>query len=63
MGMVIFLQIPTRIINRLRNYFSQSLNVHNISDVREREDEREVHTAEPLVRGPSHLEVEMLLGS
>jgi hypothetical protein len=34
--------------------FSQLLNVHNVSDVRQ----IEVHTAEPLVPGPSCLEVE-----
>jgi hypothetical protein len=31
------------------------LNVHNVSDVRQ----IEIHTAEPLVPGPSHLEVEI----
>jgi hypothetical protein len=31
------------------------LNVHNISDVRQ----IEIHTAEPLVPGPSHLEFEI----
>jgi hypothetical protein len=30
------------------------LNVHNVSDVRQ----IEIHTAEPLVPGPSHVEVE-----
>jgi hypothetical protein len=34
--------------------FSQLLNVHNVSDVRQ----IEVHTAEPLVPSPSRLEVE-----
>jgi hypothetical protein len=34
--------------------FPQLLNVHNVSDVRQ----IEIHTAEPLVPGPSHLEVE-----
>jgi hypothetical protein len=33
------------------------MNVHNISDVRQ----IEVHTAEPLVRGPSRLEVEIAI--
>jgi hypothetical protein len=33
------------------------LNVHNVSDVRQ----REVHTAEPLVPGPSRLEVEIAI--
>jgi hypothetical protein len=42
------------ILNRWKNYFSQLLNVHNVSDVRQ----IEVHTAEPLVPGPSRLEVE-----
>jgi hypothetical protein len=42
------------ILNRWKNYFSQSLNVHNVSDVRQ----IEVHTAEPVVPGPSRLEVE-----
>jgi hypothetical protein len=36
------------ILNRWKNYFSQLLNVHNVSDVRQ----IEVHTAEPLVPGP-----------
>jgi hypothetical protein len=42
------------ILNRWKNYFSQLLNVHNVSDVRQ----IEVHTAESLVPGPTHLEVE-----
>jgi hypothetical protein len=42
------------ILNRWKNYFSQLLNVHDVSDVRQ----IEVHTAEPLVPGPSRLEVE-----
>jgi hypothetical protein len=37
------------ILNRWKNYFSRLLNVHNASDVRQ----IEVHTAEPLVYGPS----------
>jgi hypothetical protein len=41
------------ILNRWKNYFSQLLNVHNVHDVRQ----IEVHTAELLVPGPSHLEV------
>jgi hypothetical protein len=43
------------ILNRWKNYFSQFLNVHNVSDVRQ----IEVHTAGPLVPGPSHLDVEI----
>jgi hypothetical protein len=41
------------ILNRWKNYFSQLLNVHNVSDVRQ----IEVHTAEPLVPGPSRRQV------
>jgi hypothetical protein len=41
------------ILNRSKNYFSLLLNVHSVSDVRQ----IEVHTAEPLVSGPSRLEV------
>jgi hypothetical protein len=45
------------ILNRWENYFSQLLNVHNVSDVRQ----IEVHTVEPLVSGPSRLEVEIAI--
>jgi hypothetical protein len=41
------------ILNRWKSYFSQLLNVHNVSDVRQ----IEIHTAERLVPGPNHLEV------
>jgi hypothetical protein len=41
------------ILNKWKNYFSQLLNVHNVGDVRQ----TEIHTAEPLVPGASHLEV------
>jgi hypothetical protein len=44
-------------LNRWKNYFSQLLNVHNVSDVRQ----IEVDMAEPLVLGPSHLEVEIAI--
>jgi hypothetical protein len=47
------------ILNRWRNYFCQLLNVHNVRDVRQ----IEVHTAEPLVPGPSRLEVEIAIKS
>jgi hypothetical protein len=43
------------ILNRWKSYFSHLLNVHNVSDVRQ----IEIHTAEPLLPGPSHLEVEI----
>jgi hypothetical protein len=45
------------ILNRWKNYFSHTLNVHNISDVRQ----IEIHMAEPLVPGPSRLEVEIAI--
>jgi hypothetical protein len=45
------------ILNRWKNYFSQLLNVHNVSDVRQ----MEVHMAEPLVPGPSHLQDEIAI--
>jgi hypothetical protein len=41
-------------LKRWKNDFSQLLNVHNVSDVRQ----IEVHTAEPLVPGSSRLEME-----
>jgi hypothetical protein len=41
------------ILNWWKNYFPQLLNVYNVSDVRQ----MEVHTAEPLVRGPNRLEI------
>jgi hypothetical protein len=40
------------ISDRRNNYLSQLLNMHNISDVRQ----REIHAAQPLVPGPSLLE-------
>jgi hypothetical protein len=45
------------ILNRWKNYFSQLLNVHNVSEVRQ----IDVHTAEPLVPGPSRLEVQIAI--
>jgi hypothetical protein len=48
---------PHNILNRWKNYFSQLLNVHNDSDVRQ----IEVHTAEPLVPGPRCLEAEIAI--
>ncbi|PNF30951.1 hypothetical protein B7P43_G02051 [Cryptotermes secundus] len=42
------------ILNRWRNYFSQLLNVHRVSAVRQ----TEIHTAELLVPDPSHFDVE-----
>jgi hypothetical protein len=45
------------ILNRWKNYFPQLLNVHNVNGFRQ----IEVHTAEPLVPGPSRLEVEIAI--
>jgi hypothetical protein len=41
----------------LANCFYQLLNVHNTSGVMQ----IEIHTAEPLVPGPSHLEIEIAI--
>jgi hypothetical protein len=43
---------------RWRNFFSQILNVHGFSDVRQ----SEIHTADPLVPEPSALEFELAIG-
>jgi hypothetical protein len=45
------------ILNRWKNYFSQLLNVHKVSDVRQ----IEIHTAELLVPDPSPFEVEVAI--
>jgi hypothetical protein len=45
------------VLSRWKNYFSHLLIVHNVSDVRQ----IEIHTAEPLVSDPSHLEVEVAI--
>jgi hypothetical protein len=44
-------------LNRWKNKFSELLNAHNVSDVRQ----IEVHTAEPLAPGPSRLEIEIAI--
>jgi hypothetical protein len=44
------------ILNRWKKYFSQLLNVHRVSDVRQ----IEIHTAEPLVPDPTSFEVEIV---
>jgi hypothetical protein len=44
-------------VNRWKNHFSQLLNVHRISDVRQ----IEVQTTEPLVPDPSPFEVEIAI--
>jgi hypothetical protein len=44
------------ILNRWKNYFSQLLNVHIVSDVSQIE-----HMAEPLVPGSSYLEVSIAI--
>jgi hypothetical protein len=47
------------ILNRLKNYFSYLLKVHNVSDI----GQIEIHSAELLVPGPSHLGLKLLLRS
>jgi hypothetical protein len=47
------------ILNRRKSYLSQLLNVHNVSDVMQ----REVHMAETLGPGPSRLKLKLLLQS
>jgi hypothetical protein len=49
---------PRKILNRWKNYFCQLLNVHRAGGGRE----TEMHTAEPFVREPSALEVEVAIG-
>jgi hypothetical protein len=44
-------------LNRWKNYFSQLLNVHRSSDVRQ----IEIHTAEPSVPDPRPSEVEIAI--
>jgi hypothetical protein len=46
------------ILNRWKSYFSQLLNVHDVSEV-----QIEIHTAEPLVPGPSYLKVEISIAN
>jgi hypothetical protein len=48
---------PYNILNRWKNYFSQLLNVHRVSDVRQ----IEIYTAVPLVPDPSPFEVEIAI--
>ena len=42
---------------RWRKYFSQLLNVHEVTDVRQ----AEIHTVEPLLSEPSAFEVELAI--
>jgi hypothetical protein len=45
------------ILKRWKNFFSQLLNVHRVSDIRQ----IEIHTVEPLVPDPSPFEVEIAI--
>jgi hypothetical protein len=49
---------PQNVLNRWKIFFSQTLNVHGVHDVRQ----MVVHTAEPLVPEPSLLEMEIAIG-
>jgi hypothetical protein len=53
------LEDSCNILNAWKNYFSQLLNVRNVSNDRQ----IEVHMAEPLVPGPSRLEVEIAIAN
>jgi hypothetical protein len=50
-------RLEVSILNRWKNYFSQLLNVHRVSDVKQ----IEMHTAELLVPDPSPFEVEIAI--
>jgi hypothetical protein len=45
------------ILNSWKNYFSQLLNVHRVSDV----TQIEIHTTEPLVPDPSPSEIDIAI--
>jgi hypothetical protein len=47
------------VLNRLKNFFNQVLNVHGFHDVRQ----MDIHTAEPLVPEPSLVDVEIAIGN
>jgi hypothetical protein len=47
----------SHILSRCKNYFSQLMNMYNVSDVRQ----IEIHAAKPLVPGTNHLEVEITI--
>jgi hypothetical protein len=51
------MQDSHNILNRWKKYFSQLLNVHGVSDIRQ----IEIHTVEPLVPDPSPFEVEIAI--
>jgi hypothetical protein len=55
--MMICFADPHNILNGWKNYFSQSLYVHDVSDI----GQMEVHTTELLVHGTSHLEFEIAI--
>jgi hypothetical protein len=48
-----------RNFNWWKNYFSQLLNVHNVSDIKQ----IELYTAQPLVAGLSFLEAEIAIAN
>jgi hypothetical protein len=49
---------PKNVLNRWKNFFNQVLNVHGVHDVKQ----MDVHTAEPLIPGPSLVKVEIAVG-
>jgi hypothetical protein len=57
MRMVNCLHVPHNILNWWKNYFSELLNVHRVSDV----GEKDIHIAEPIVPDTSPLDVKVLI--
>jgi hypothetical protein len=49
---------PQSVLNRLKNFFNQVLNVHGVHNVRQ----KDIHMAEPLVPEPSLAEVKIAIG-
>jgi hypothetical protein len=49
---------PQNVLNRLKNFFNQVLNVHRVHDVRQ----MDIQTTEPLVPEPSLVTVEIAIG-
>jgi hypothetical protein len=47
------------VLNRWKDFFNQVLNIHGVYDVRQ----MDIHTTEPLVPGPSLVDLKLLLES
>jgi hypothetical protein len=57
--MVICLADSHNILKQWKNCFSQLLNVHRVSDIRQ----IKIHTVEPLVHGATHFEIEIAIAN